>query len=125
MKNSNQMKNPKQLYYFAYLFRENSFVRLILNVEEIDNDYRVISMEGETPNPLIWQKYWDEILIPRGRLNHLCGERWYEMYCIENDPQPFLRKLFWEYKDYEKEAKARLADIENHMKIIAEEALKP
>ena len=118
------MKNQKQLYYFAYLFRENSFVRLILNVEEIDNNYRVVSIEGETPNPLIWQKYWNEILIPRGRLNSLCGELWYEMYCIENDPQPFFRKLFSEYKDYEKEAKARLADIENHMKIIAEEALR-
>ena len=90
MKNSNQMENHKQLYYFAYLFRENSFVRLILNVEEIDNDYRVISMEGETPNPLIWQKYWDEILIPKENINRLRCECWYEMYCIENDPQPFF-----------------------------------
>lgn len=53
MKNSNQIKNQKQLYYFAYLFHEKSFVRLILTVEEIDRGYRVISIDGETPNPLI------------------------------------------------------------------------
>lgn len=125
MKNSNQIKNPKQLYYFAYLSQEKSFVRLILTVEEIDRDYRVISIDGETPNPLIWQKYWDEILISKGKINTLCGELRHEMYCTENDPQPFFRKLFSEYKDYEKNAKAWLADIENHMKIIAEEALSP
>lgn len=125
MKNSNQMQNTKQLYYFAYLLNEKSFVSLILNVEEIDRNYRFISIDGETPNPLIWQNYWDKILIPKENINRLRCECWYEMYCIENDPQQFFRKLFWEYKDYEKETKARLADIENHMKIIAEEALKP
>ena len=51
MKNSNQMQNTIQLYYFAYLFQEKSFVSLILNVEEIGRDYKVINIEGEPPNP--------------------------------------------------------------------------
>ena len=38
---------------------------------------------------------------------------------------PLLRELYLMYMSYADETKARLTEFENHMEIIAKEALKP
>ena len=47
------------------------------------------------------------------------------MYLYGNNVLPLLRKLFLMYKDYYGETKEKLAEIENHMNVISNEAMKP
>ncbi len=40
-------------------------------------------------------------------------------------PLPMLRELYLMYTKYAAQTKERLAEIENHMRIIVEKAMKP
>ena len=119
------MENSVKLYYFAYLSVDNSFLRLTLNAEKDGLNYRVISAENRPPSSLIWRGKWKNRIVPKDDIDKLQGVFLYEMFCTENDPLLLLRKLFLMYKNYYSETKEKLSVIENHMKIIAEEALKP
>ena len=119
------LANCIKLYYFAYLSVDNSFLRLTLNAEEDGLNYRVISTEERPPSALIWRGKWKNRIVPKDDIDRLQGAFLYEMFCTENDPLPLLRKLFLMYKNYYDETKEKLAEIENHMKVIANEAMKP
>ncbi len=119
------LANGVKLYYFAYLSVDNSFLKLTLNAEEDGLNYRVISTEERPPSSLIWRGKWKNRIVPKDDIDRLQGAFLYEMFCIENDPLLMFRKLFLMYKDYYGETKEKLAEIENHMKVIANEALKP
>ena len=119
------MANCVKLYYFAYLSVDNSFLKLTLNAEEDGLNYRVISTEERPQNSLILRGKWKNCIVPKDDIDRLQGAFLYEMFCTENDPLPLLRKLFLMYKNYYDETKEKLAEIENHMKIIANEAMKP
>ena len=49
----------------------------------------------------------------------------YEMFCTEDNLLPLLRELYLMYTNYADETKERLAEIENHMRIIVEKAMNP
>ena len=119
------MANYIKLYYFAYLSVDNSFLRITLNAEEDGLNYRVIGTEERPPSSLIWRGKWKNRIVPKDDIDRLQGAFLYEMFCTENDSLPLLRKLFLMYKNYYDETKEKLAEIENHMKVIANEALKP
>ena len=47
------------------------------------------------------------------------------MFCIEDNLLPLLRELYLMYTNYADETKERLAEIENHMRIIVGKAMDP
>ena len=119
------LANCVKLYYFAYLSVDNSFLKLTLNAEKDDLNYRVISTEERPPSSLIWREKLKNRIVPKDDIDRLQGAFLYEMFCTENNPLLLLRELYLMYMSYADKTKARLTEFENHMKIIAKEALKP
>ena len=113
-----------KLYYFAYLSIDHSFIRLTLNAEETEFNYRVISIEDCPLNLHTLRGKWKNLIISKGAIDKLMGVFFYEMFCTEDNPLPLLRELYLMYMDYACETRTRLTEIENHMNIIAKEALK-
>ncbi|MDE5859577.1 MAG: hypothetical protein K2H23_04235 [Oscillospiraceae bacterium] len=119
------MANYVKLYYFAYLSIDHSFTKLTLNAEKTEFNYRVISIEDCPLSPHTLRGKWKNLIISKGAIDKLMGVFLYEMFCTEDNPLPLLRELYLMYTNYADETKARLTEFENHMRIIANEALKP
>ena len=114
-----------KLYYFAYQSIIHSFLRFTLNAEETEFNYRIISKEECPSSPHIWREKWKDLTVSKGDIDKLKGVFLYEMFCTENNPLLMLRELYLMYMNYAGETKERLTEIEKHMKIIANEAMKP
>ena len=114
-----------KLYYFSYLSINRSFAKITLNAVESEHNYRVMGIEDCPPNARMWCIKLKNSTVSKERINKFNGVFHYEMFCTEDNLLPLLRELYLMYTNYADETKERLAEIENHMKIIANEAMKP
>ncbi len=114
-----------KLYYFSYLSIDHSFEKITLNAVESEYNYRVIGIEDCPPSARMWCRKLKNSTVSKGSINKFNGSFHYEMFCTEDNPLPMLRELYLMYTNYAAETKERLAKIENHMRIIAEKAMKP
>ncbi len=113
-----------KLYYFSYISIDHSFTKITLKAVENESDYRVIGIEDCPPIERMWCRKLKNSTVSKWSINKFNGSFHYEMFCTEDNPLPLLRELYLMYKNYADETKEQLAEIENHMRIIVEKAMK-
>ena len=121
----NTLAKYVKLYYFSYLSIDRSFAKITLNAVESEYNYRVIGIEDCPPSARMWCRKLKNSTVSKESINKFNGVFHYEMFCTEDNLLPLLRELYLMYTNYADETKERLAEIENHMRIIVGKAMNP